>query len=166
MGVIMACRTTVVGSPCRTLCEWLLVNAHRLQLVPQPSLSWKSAGAGAGPVLAKTKAASWCRCRTSVVFTLPAAVGEIAFRGGAVVYAILFRAAAETLATIAADPRHLGFGMTMVLHTWGQTLGHHPHVHCVVPGGGPSLDGSRWVACGPGFFLPVRGVRNHSRRKL
>src|ERR1700729_3819052 len=93
-----------------------------------------------------------------VVFTLPAAAGEIAFHNKAVVYAILFRAAAETLTTIAADPRHLGakLGMTMVLHTWGQTLQHHPHVHCVVPGGGPSLDGTRWVACRPGFFLPVR----------
>src|SRR5438034_7909617 len=79
-----------------------------------------------------------------VVFTLPASVGDIAFQNKAAVYAILFRAAAETLATIAADPRHLGakLGMTMVLHTWGQTLQHHPHVHCVVPGGGPSLDGT------------------------
>ncbi len=88
-----------------------------------------------------------------VVFTLPAPLGEIAFQNKAAVYAILFRAAAETLAIIAADPRHLGaqLGMTMVLHTWGQTLQHHPHVHCVVPGGGPSLDGTRWVACRPGF---------------
>src|SRR5438046_7431328 len=78
-----------------------------------------------------------------VVFTLPAPLGEIAFQNKAAVYAILFRAAAETLATIAADSRHLGaqLGMTLVLHTWGQTLQHHPHVHCVVPGGGPSLDG-------------------------
>src|SRR2546430_15648128 len=84
-----------------------------------------------------------------VVFTLPAPVGEIAFQNKAAVYAILFRAAAETLATIAADPKHLGakLGMTMVLHTWGQTLQHHPHVHCVVPGGGPSFDGTRRVAC-------------------
>src|SRR5499426_4407065 len=87
-----------------------------------------------------------------VVFTLPAPVGEIAFQNKAAVYAILFCVAAETLATIAADPRHLGakLGITMVLHTWGQTLQHHPHVHCVVPGGGPSLDGTRWVACRPG----------------
>jgi hypothetical protein len=93
-------------------------------------------------------------------------VGEIAFQNKTVVYAILFRAAAETLATIAADPRHLGaqLGMTMVLHTWGQTLQHHPHVHCVVPGGGPSLDGTRWVACRPGFFLPVRVLARLFRR--
>src|ERR1700681_2900449 len=101
-----------------------------------------------------------------VVFTLPAPVGEIAFQNKAAVYAILFRTAAETLATIAADPRHLGaqLGMTMVLHTWGQTLQHHPHVHCVVPGGGPSLDGTRWVACRPGFFLPVRVLSRLFRR--
>jgi len=101
-----------------------------------------------------------------IVFTLPASVGEIAFQNKAAVYAILFRAAAETLATIAADPRHLGakLGMTMVLHTWGQTLQHHPHVHCVVPGGGPSLDGTRWVACRPGFFLPVRVLARLFRR--
>jgi hypothetical protein len=88
------------------------------------------------------------------------------FQNKAVVYAILFRAAAETLATIAADSRHLGaqLGMTMVLHTWGQTLQHHPHVHCVVPGGGPSLDGTRWVACRPGFFLPVRVLSRLFRR--
>jgi hypothetical protein len=95
-----------------------------------------------------------------VVFTLPAPLGEIAFQNKAAVYAILFRAAAETLAIIAADSRHLGaqLGMAMVLHTWGQTLQHHPHVHCVVPGGRPSLDGTRWVACRSGFFLPVRAL--------
>src|SRR5262249_44725981 len=101
-----------------------------------------------------------------VVFTLPAPLGEIAFQNKAAVYAILFRAAAETLAIIAADSRHLGaqIGMTMVLHTWGQTLQHHPHVHCVVPGGGPSLDGTRWVACRSGFFLPVRVLSRLFRR--
>jgi hypothetical protein len=93
-----------------------------------------------------------------VVFTLPAAVAEIAFQNKATVYAILFRTAAETLRTIAADPTHLGaeIGLVAVLHTWGQNLHHHPHVHCVVPGGGPPLDHTRWIACRPGFFLPVR----------
>ena len=73
-------------------------------------------------------------------------------------YGLLFRATAETLQSIAADPQHLGaqIGFFCILHTWGQTLNHHPHLHCVVPGGGISLDGSRWVACRPGFFLPVR----------
>lgn len=101
-----------------------------------------------------------------VVFTLPAPVAEIAFQNKETVYAILFRTAAETLRTIAADPRHLGaeLGVVAVLHTWGQTLTHHPHVHCVVPGGGPSLDGTRWIACRPGFFLPVRVLSRLFRR--
>ena len=101
-----------------------------------------------------------------VVFTVPAPVAEIAFQNKATVYAILFRAAAETLRTIAADPKHLGaeIGLVAVLHTWGQNLQHHPHVHCVVPGGGPSLDGTRWVACRPGFFLPVRVLSRLFRR--
>src|SRR6266480_4181351 len=101
-----------------------------------------------------------------VVFTLPAPVGEIAFQNKAAVGAILFRTAAETLATIAADRRHLGarLGVTMVLHTWGQSLQYHPHVHCIVPGGGPSLDGTRWVACRKGFFLPVRVLSRLFRR--
>ena len=82
------------------------------------------------------------------------------------VYAILLRTAAETLRIIAADPKHLGaeIGLLAVLHTWGQNLHHHPHVHCVVPGGGPSLDGTRWVACRPGFFLPVRVLARLFRR--
>jgi hypothetical protein len=101
-----------------------------------------------------------------VVFTLPAPVAEIAFQNKETVYAILFRAVAETLHTIAADPKHLGaeIGFVAVLHTWGQTLHHHPHVHCVVPGGGPSLDGTRWVSCRPGFFLPVRVLSRLFRR--
>jgi hypothetical protein len=92
-----------------------------------------------------------------VVFTVPAPVADIAFQNKATVYAILFRAAAETLRLIAVDPKHFGaeIGLVAVLHTWGQTLHHHPHVHCVVPGGGLSLDGTRWVSCRPGFFLPV-----------
>jgi hypothetical protein len=101
-----------------------------------------------------------------VVFTLPAAVAEIAFQNKATVYAILFQAAAETLCTIAADPKHLGaeIGLVAVLHTWGQNLQHHPHVHCVVPGGGPSPDGTRWIGCRPGFFLPVRVLSRLFRR--
>jgi hypothetical protein len=101
-----------------------------------------------------------------VVFTLPAPVAEIAFQNKETVYAILFRTAAETLRAIAADPKHLGaeIGLVAVLHTWGQNLHHHPHVHCVVPGGGPSLDGTHWVACRPGFFLPVRVLSRLFRR--
>jgi hypothetical protein len=101
-----------------------------------------------------------------VVFTLPAPIGQIAYHNKAVIYALLFQAAAETLLTIAADPKHLGarIGLTMVLHTWGSALTHHPHVHCIVPGGGISLDGERWVACRCGFFLPVRVLSRLFRR--
>jgi hypothetical protein len=101
-----------------------------------------------------------------VVFTLPAPIGAIAFQNKAAVYDLLFRTAAETLTTIAADPKHLGarIGLTAVLHTWGSALTHHPHVHVIVPGGGLSLDGERWVACRPGFFLPVRVLSRLFRR--
>ena len=101
-----------------------------------------------------------------VVFTVPRAVAEIAAQNKAVVYGLLFRAVAETLRTIAADPRHLGaaIGFFAVLHTWGQTLVHHPHLHCVIPGGGFAHDGSGWVACRPGFFLPVRVLSRYFRR--
>src|SRR5919112_797407 len=101
-----------------------------------------------------------------LVFTLPAALGALAFQNKARLYGLLLKAAAETLTTIAADPKHLGakIGITTVLHTWGQTLDHHPHVHCIVPAGGISPDGSRWVACRPGFFLPVRVLSRLFRR--
>ena len=100
-----------------------------------------------------------------VVFTVPPQVAEIAFQNKRVVYAILFRAAAEALHDIAADPRHLGaeVGAVGVLHTWGQTLQHHPHLHCIVPGGGLSPDQTRWVSCRPGFFLPVRVLSRRFR---
>jgi hypothetical protein len=100
-----------------------------------------------------------------VVFTLPPPVAEIAFQNKRVVYGILFRAAAEAMRDIAADPRHLGaeIGAVAVLHTWGQTLQHHPHLHCIVPGGGLSPDQTRWVACRPGFFLPVRVLSQRFR---
>ena len=101
-----------------------------------------------------------------VVFTLPAEVGAIAYQNKAAVYGLLFKAAARTLTTIAADPKHLGaeIGLTAVLHTWGQNLDHHPHVHCIVPGGGISPDGERWISCRPGFFLPVRVLSRLFRR--
>lgn len=101
-----------------------------------------------------------------VVFTLPAEIAAVTFQNKAVVYTILFRTAAETLRTIGADPRHLGaeFGLIAVLHSWGQTLTYHPHLHCIVPGGGPSPDGSRWISCRPGFFLAVRVLSRLFRR--
>jgi Putative transposase/Transposase zinc-binding domain len=103
-----------------------------------------------------------------VVFTLPPPIAAIAFQNKQIVYAILFQAAAETLRRIAADPKHLGaeIGFVALLHTWGQNLQHHPHVHCVVPGGGPSLDGTRWIGCRPGFFLPVHVLSRLFRRRF
>jgi len=101
-----------------------------------------------------------------VVFTLPGAIGAIAYQNKAKVYGMLFSAAAETLTTIAADPKHLGaeIGLTAVLHTWGQNLGHHPHIHCIVPGGGISSDGKQWVQCRTDFFLSVRVLSRLFRR--
>jgi hypothetical protein len=101
-----------------------------------------------------------------VVFTVPAAIASIAYQNKQVVYDILFRATAQTLQVIAADPKHLGaqIGLLGVLHTWGQTLVHHPHIHCIVPGGGIAPDSARWVPCRPGFFLPVRVLSRLFRR--
>ncbi|MDP6019690.1 MAG: IS91 family transposase [Alphaproteobacteria bacterium] len=101
-----------------------------------------------------------------VVFTLPASISHIAYQNKATIYAILFKAAAETLITIAGDAKHLGarIGLTAVLHSWGSALTHHPHLHCVVPGGGISPDGQRWISCRPGFFLPVRVLSRLFRR--
>jgi len=101
-----------------------------------------------------------------LVFTLPAEIAPIAYQNKTVVYDLLFRAAAETLLTIAADPKHLGarIGATAVLHTWGSAMTHHPHLHIIVPGGGISLDGSHWVRCRPGFLLPVRVLSRLFRR--
>ncbi len=102
-----------------------------------------------------------------VVFTVPEQIAAIAYQNKAEVYSILFRAVAETLRTIAADPKHLGaeIGFLVVLQSWGQNLLFHPHLHCVVPRGGLSPDGQRWIACRPGFFLPVR-VLSHLFRRL
>lgn len=101
-----------------------------------------------------------------VVFTVPEQVAAIALQNKRLVYGILFEATAETLQRIAADPKHLGaeIGFVAVLHTWGQNLLHHPHLHCVVPGGGLSPDGARWIACRRGFFLPVRVLSKLFRR--
>jgi len=103
-----------------------------------------------------------------VVFTLPAPISAIAYYNKALIYDLLFEVAAETLRTIAADPKHLGaqIGVTLVLHTWGSALTHHPHVHGIVAGGGLAPDGERWVACKPGFFLSVRVLSRLFRRRF
>jgi hypothetical protein len=119
--------------------------------------------------------AEWIEARQSellavpyfhIVFTLPEEIAAIALQNKRIVYGLLFKATAETLCTIAADPKHLGaqIGFFAVLHTWGQNLMHHPHLHCVVPGGGLSPDGKRWVASRPNFFLPVRVLSRYFRR--
>jgi hypothetical protein len=101
-----------------------------------------------------------------VVFTLPGPIADIAFQNKRVIYDLLFKASAETILTIAADPKHLGakIGITSVLHTWGSAMTHHPHVHMIVPGGGISPDGLKWVSCRPSFFLPVRVLSRLFRR--
>ncbi len=129
------------------------------------------------PKCQATAAADWTEAREAellpveyfhIVFTLPQALNPIALQNPRVVYGLLFKAAAETLQRIAADPEHLGaeVGFLAILHTWGQNLHHHPHVHCVVPGGGLSPDGSRRVPCKPGFFLPVRVLSRVFRGKF
>lgn len=164
MGAITACRTAVLGGHVEQCDDCgatrIAYNSCRNRHCP------KCQGAARAQWLAERQAELLPVPYFHVVFTLPAPAREIAFQNKAMVYAILFRCAAETLTTIAADPKHLGaqLGVTAVLHTWGQTLQHHPHVHCVVPGGGPSPDGTRWVACRPGFFLPVRVLSRLFRR--
>lgn len=101
-----------------------------------------------------------------LVFTLPESIAQLAYQNKSVIYTLLFKTAAQTLKVIAADPKHLGaqIGVTLVLHTWGSAMTHHPHVHGIVPGGGLSLDGQHWVACRGGFFLPVRVLSRLFRR--
>jgi hypothetical protein len=164
MSAIELCRTAALGGHIEACAECGLVrcayNSCRNRHCP------KCQGGARAEWLAARQAELLPVPYFHVVFTLPAAAAEIAFQNKETVYAILFRTAAEALRTIAADPKHLGaeIGLVAVLHSWGQSLHHHPHVHCLVPGGGPSLDGARWVACHPGFFLPVRVLSRLFRR--
>ncbi len=164
MSAIQTCRTAALGGHverCQDCAhERVAYNSCRNRHCP------KCQGAAARKWLAEREADLLPVAYYHVVFTLPAAVAEIAFQNKAAVYDLLFRAAAETLTTIAADPKHLGarIGLTAVLHSWGSALTHHPHVHVIVPGGGLSPDGSRWIACRPGFFLPVRVLSRLFRR--
>ena len=166
LGDIAACRTAALGGHLEE-CDRC---GHR-------QIAYNSCRNRHCPKCQATAAAEWMADREAellpveyfhVVFTLPTALGPIALQNPRVVYGLLFRTSAETLQQIAADPRHLGaeIGFLAVLHTWGQNLQHHPHVHCVVPGGGLSPDGSRWVPCRPGFFLPVRVLSRLFRGKF
>jgi len=164
MAAIEACRTAALGGHVEACdeCTYRRVayNSCRNRHCP------KCQGLARAEWLAEREAELLPAPYFHVVFTLPARLAEIAFQNKAEVYAILFQAAAETLKTIAADPRHLGaeIGFIAILHTWGQTLTHHPHVHCVVPGGGLSPDGRRWIACRPRFFLPIHVLSRLYRR--
>jgi hypothetical protein len=164
MSAIEACRTAALGGHVAACQDCghshIAYNSCRNRHCP------KCQGAAAKDWLAARQAELLAVPYYHVVFTLPAPLAHIAYHNKAVVYAILFKAAAETLITIAADPRHLGarIGLTAVLHTWGSALTHHPHLHCIVPGGGISLDGTRWLSCRRGFFLPVRVLSRLFRR--
>jgi Putative transposase/Transposase zinc-binding domain len=164
MSAIESCRTAALGghvARCEA-CAYTQIayNSCRNRHCP------KCQGAAAKEWLAEREAELSPVPYYHVVFTLPAPIADIAYHNKAVIYGILFKAAAETLIAIAADPRHLGarIGLTAVLHTWGSALTHHPHVHMIVPGGGISLDGRRWISCRPSFFLPVRVLSRLFRR--
>jgi hypothetical protein len=164
MSAIESCRTAALGGHVErcAACAYTRIayNSCRNRHCP------KCQGAAAKEWLAEREAELLPVPYYHVVFTLPASIADIAYQNKAVIYGILFKAAAETLITIAADPKHLGarIGLTTVLHSWGSTLTHHPHVHIIVPGGGISLDGQRWISCRPGFFLPVRVLSRLFRR--
>jgi hypothetical protein len=164
MSAIERCRSAELGG--HVLC---CQNCAQLQI------AYNSCRNRHCPKCQSTAARRWLEARQAdllpveyyhLVFTLPAPISDIAYQNKTVMYHILFRAAAETLRIIAGDPKHLGarIGATLVLHTWGSALTHHPHVHGIVPGGGFSADGKQWIACKPGFFLPVRVLSRLFRR--
>ncbi len=163
MAAIEACRTPALGGHVEHCADCGLVrhayNSCRNRHCP------KCQGLARADWLAERQAELLPVPYFHVVFTLPAPAAEIAFHNKAAVYAILFRAATEALRGVAADRRYLGAeaGAVAVLHTWGQALHHHPHLHCIVPGGGISPDQTRWIACPPGFLLPVRVLSRRFR---
>jgi hypothetical protein len=156
MSAIENCRTAALGGhvdACEDCGHWhIAYNSCRNRHCP------KCQGAAARIWLAEREADLLPVGYFHVVFTLPAEIADIAWQNKAIVYDLLFRAASETMMTIAADPKHLGarIGITAVLHTWGSAMTHHPHIHMIVPGGGISLDGRQWISSRPAFLLPVR----------
>ena len=166
MSAIEQCRSAALGG-----------HVLRCQACEHSEIAYNSCRNRHCPKCQARAARAWLEARQAdllpvdyyhVVFTLPAPIARIAYCNKAVIYGLLFELAAETLRTIAADPKHLGarIGVTLVLHTWGSAMTHHPHVHGIVPGGGLSADGERWVACKPGFFLPVRVLSRLFRRRF
>jgi predicted Zn-ribbon and HTH transcriptional regulator len=164
MSAIERCRTAALGghvARCED-CAYTTIayNSCRNRHCP------KCQGAAAKQWLADREAELLPVPYYHLVFTLPGPIADLAYQNKAVLYDLLFKVSAETMLTIATDPKHLGarIGITSVLHTWGSALTHHPHVHMIVPGGGISPDGQRWVSCRPGFFLPVRVLSRLFRR--
>lgn len=166
MSAIEQCRTAALGG-----------HALRCDDCGHEEISYNSCRNRHCPKCQAKAAQRWLEARQAdllpveyyhVVFTLPEPISAIAYTNKAAIYRLLFDVAAETLTTLAADPKHLGaqIGATLVLHTWGSALTHHPHVHGIVPGGGLSRDGERWVACRRGFFLPVRVLSRLFRRRF
>ena len=164
MGAIERCRTAALGG-----------HVEQCDTCGHQRIAYNSCRNRHCPKCQSLAKARWLEARLAdllpveyfhVVFTLPEPLASLALQNKRVVYNLLFAAAAETLRTIAADPRHLGaqIGFLAVLHTWGQTLRHHPHLHCVIPGGGLSVDGERWISCRPGFFLSVNVLARLFRR--
>ena len=164
MSAIESCRSAALGG-----------HVLRCQDCAQIQIAYNSCRNRHCPKCQASAAKRWLEARQidllpveyyHLVFTLPAPISDIAYQNKAVIYGLLFTAAAETLLTIAGDPKHLGarIGITLVLHTWGSAMTHHPHVHGVVAGGGLAANGQRWVACRPGFFLPVRVLSRLFRR--
>src|SRR6202165_3917489 len=164
MSAIESCRTVALGG-----------HVMRCEDCLHTQIAYNSCRNRHCPKCQGSQALAWMKQRKSelldvpyfhVVFTLPARIAAIAYQNKAVVYDLLFKASSQTMRTIAADPKRLGvkIGFTSVLHTWGSAMSHHPHVHMIVPGGGISLDGERWVARRPGFFLPVRVLSRLFRR--
>ncbi len=166
MSAIERCRTAALGG-----------HVTRCEGCDRAEISYNSCRNRHCPKCQAAAAYEWLEARRAEllpapyyhdVFTLPAPVAAIAYTNKAAIYDALFKAASEALIKIAADQKHLGakIGVTMVLHTWGSALTHHPHAHCIVPGGGIALDGSRWIPCRRGFFLPVRVLSRLFRRLM
>jgi hypothetical protein len=166
MSAVENCRSAALGG-----------HALRCSACAQPQIAYNSCRNRHCPKCQSSAAQRWLEARQAdllpvdyyhVVFTLPAPLSALAYTNKELMYGLLFDLAAQTLRTIAADPRHLGarIGLTLVLHTWGSALTHHPHVHGIVPGGGLALDADRWVPCRPGFFLPVRVLSRLFRRRF
>ncbi len=164
MSAVERCRTAALGGHVAA-CEdcghsHIAYNSCRNRHCP------KCQGAAARDWLADREAELLPVGYFHLVFTLPSEIADIAYQNKRVIYGLLFKASAEATLTIAADPKHLGakIGFTAVLHSWGSAMTHHPHTHMIVPGGGISPDGKAWIACRPGFFLPVRVLSRLFRR--